>query len=355
MEYDLKNATKNNAKCILKNLSLLNKWCKNLSPMSWGVLYALKTHTKGINQFLYGVKPDLDKVKDELIRLKNIHPSWSEEDVKIEISVSGKFNTVFSDYMTTILICKAANIINKKEQLLKVIWGDKQLKQFAWNISSLVNCKSLEEQMWLENKYNQILCLYVIRECLRVFFTLPRITTDITVKHGGSEIPKQFPSTILHRSFLSTDYIPSYDSMWTMNAKHVIHIPAENKIPLLFIESCIHGEENEIMLPPGICLHYDSLSKDGKILTAKATLLQKYWIGMDGLTEIKPNEGPYIMVDWANNKMIDTLPEYKLPTDYNKFIECVQNVFPTNCILHKTKVTGGNKVKNMLQLVYNSI
>lgn len=32
MEYDLKNATKNNAKCILKNLSLLNKWCKNLSP-----------------------------------------------------------------------------------------------------------------------------------------------------------------------------------------------------------------------------------------------------------------------------------------------------------------------------------
>src|SRR5690606_12134558 len=144
-------------------------------------------------------------------------------------------------------------------------------RQFAWNISSLTNCKSLEEQMWVENKYNQILCLYVIRECLRVFMQLPRNTNNMIVKDGGSEIPKKIPSVILHRSFLSTDYLPKYNSMWTMNSKHVIHIPAENKIPLLFIEACINGEENEIMLPPGICLHYNSMSNDGKILNATAS------------------------------------------------------------------------------------
>mgnify|MGYP000122457160 CR=1 FL=1 len=352
---DLKKATKTNAKHILKNLSSLNKWCKDLSPITWGVLYALKTHTKGINQFLYGVKPDLNKVNDELKRLKGIHPNWTNEDIKIEVVVSGNFNTIFADYMTTILLCKAANKINKKESFLKVVWEDEQLRRFAWNISHSVNCKSLEEQMWIENKYNQILCLYVIRECLRVFLQLPRNTSDITVKHGGSEIPKKIPSTILHRSFLSTDYVPKYNSMWTMNSKHIIHIPAENKIPLLFIEACIHGEENEIMLPPGICLHYTSTSSDGKILNAKASLLQKYWIGMNGLTETKPNDGPYIMIDWNNNIMKDTLPEYKLPTDFNEFVKCVTNVFPAECILHKTKVTGGNKVKNILQLAYHSM
>lgn len=67
---DLKLATKTNAKHILKNLPFLNKWCKNLSPIAWGVLYALKTHTKAINQFLYGVNPDLNKVSNEMSRLK---------------------------------------------------------------------------------------------------------------------------------------------------------------------------------------------------------------------------------------------------------------------------------------------
>lgn len=141
---DLKQATKTNAKYILKNLSTLNKWCKNLSPISWGVLYALKTHTKGINQFLYGVKPDLNKVNDELKRLKGLHPNWTEQDIKIEVAVSGNFNTVFADYMTTMLLCKAANKIDKKEPFLRVIWNDKQLRQFAWNIGQLVNCKSFE-------------------------------------------------------------------------------------------------------------------------------------------------------------------------------------------------------------------
>lgn len=76
--------------------------------------------------------------------------------------------------MTTMLLCKAANKISKfskskKQSFLNVVWNDVDLKQFAWNIASIVNCKSLENQMWVHNKYNQLVCLYVIRECLNPF------------------------------------------------------------------------------------------------------------------------------------------------------------------------------------------
>lgn len=42
------------------------------------------------------------------------------------------------------LLCKAANKINKKQSFLNIVWSDDDLKQFAWNIASTVNCKSLE-------------------------------------------------------------------------------------------------------------------------------------------------------------------------------------------------------------------
>lgn len=45
---DLKKADKLNAKHIIRKLPSINKWCKNLNPIAWGVLYALKVHTKAI-------------------------------------------------------------------------------------------------------------------------------------------------------------------------------------------------------------------------------------------------------------------------------------------------------------------
>jgi hypothetical protein len=349
---DLDTLTKKNVKHILNNFYSINKWCKNLSPLHWGVLYALKTHTKGINQFLYNIHPNWNKINTEITRLKQQHTNWTDDDIKIEIATSGNFNAVFTDYMTTILLCKAANKINKNEQFLKVIWNDEQLKTFAWNISSMVNCKSLENQMWVKDEYNKLLCLYVIRECLNVFMALPRNTIDITVKHGGSKMPKKIPETILHKSFLSTDYYPAKESMWTINGKHVIYIPGESMIPLLYIEACINGEENEIMLPPGIVLNYTE--KNSKYVYATASLLQKYWIGMNGLTEIKPKE-PYIMVNWNKREIKDTLPNYKLPSTFEEFASCVSHVFPIECDIQKTNVTGGNKIKNLLKLVYHAI
>lgn len=348
---DLKQATKLNAKHIIRKLPSINKWCKNLKPIAWGVLYALKVHTKAINQFLYGIQPDLAKVHNEYKKLAHNNPKWTDDDIKIELS--GTHNTVFVDYMTTMLLCKAANKINKNKQFLNVLWADTDLNQFAWNIASIVNCKSLENQMWVHNKYNQLTCLYVIRECLKIFMTLPRNTHDIIVKHGGATEPKNIPSTILHKSFLSTDYIPSQESLWTMRNKHIIHIPGESNIPLLFIEACIHGEENEILLPPGISLKYTF--KNGKNYYATASILQKYWIGLGGFSETKPNHGPYIQVDWSKNIIKDTLTDYKVPTSFDDFIQCVSKVFPSECTLEKTHITGGHKVKNVLKLIYNAI
>lgn len=356
---NLKKATRQNSKHLLQKFASLNKWCKFLSPMSWGVIYSLKVHTKGINQFLYGIQPDLHKVKNEKIRLKQLHPEWTEEDVDMEIFVENEFNTVFGDYMTTMLVCKGANRANPKGNFLHVVWNEPQLRQFAWNIASIVDCKSLEKQMFVENSYNQLVCLYVIRECLRLFLSLPRNNTDMVLKHGGAEIPKTVPSTILHKSFLSTDYLPKYESLWTMGGnKHVIYVPADAQIPLLFIEACIHGEEHEIMLPPGVLLHYTSIrnEKDNKvILGATASMLSKYWIGTSGLSQTKPKSGPYIMVDWKKRHMVDTLPKHKLPTTFVEFEKCASHVFPSDCRLSKTDATGGHKVKNVLQLMYHAI
>jgi len=77
---DLKKATKSNAKHIIRKLSSINKWCKNLKPIAWGVLYALKIETKAINQFLYGVQPDLAKVNSEY---KNSHVIIRNGQMKI--------------------------------------------------------------------------------------------------------------------------------------------------------------------------------------------------------------------------------------------------------------------------------
>jgi len=207
--------------------------------------------------------------------------------------------------------------------------------------------------MWVNNKYNQLLCLYVVKECLKIFMTLPRNTHDIIVKHGGSVVPNNIPSTILHKSFLSTDYIPSEESLWTMNNKHIIQIPGQANIPLLFIEACIQGEENEILLPPGIFLKYTL--KNGKNYYATASILSKYWIGLGGFSETKPVSGPYIKVDWSNGTVKDTLTNYKVPSSFDKFVDCVSNVFPSECTLSKTHVTGGHKVKNVLKLLYNTV
>lgn len=348
---DLKNATKFNAKHIISKLPSINKWCKNLKPIAWGVLYALKIQTRGINQFLYGIQPDLAKVNDAYKKLAHDNPRWTDDDIKIELA--GTHKTIFADYMTTMLLCKAANKINKKQDFFHIVWNDDELKQFAWNIASIVNCKSLKNQMWIENKYNQLLCLYVVRECLKIFMTLPRNSHDIVVKHGGAVEPNVIPSTIIHKSFLSTDYIPSQESLWTLNGKHIIHIPGEANIPLLFIEACIHGEENEILLPPGISLKYTN--KNGKNYYATASILPKYWIGLGGFSQTKPNSGPYIKVDWSKGVIQDTLTNYKVPSSFDTFIQCISNVFPSECTLSKTHVTGGHKVKNVLKLFYHSV
>lgn len=361
----LKQHTRTNSKYILRKFSSLDKWCKSLSPISWGVLYSLKVHTKGINQFLYGIQPDLSKIKNEIIRLKQLHPKWTEEDILIDISIENKFNTVFGDYMTTMLVCKAANRVNPKEHFLQVLWNEPQLRRFVWDVSSMVNCKSLEKQMFVKNYYNQLVCLYTIRECLRIFISIPRNNIDMVVKHGGAKIPTTIPSTIIHKSFLSTDYLPSDESMWTIFSKnkHVIYIPADAHIPVLFIEACIHGEEHEIMLPPGIQLHYTVIKPPQKddnnskltIIGATASILPKYWIGINGLTQIKPTNGPYIMVDWKNGNIVDTLPKYKMPTSFEEFEKCVKQVFPSECVLTKTPVNSGSKTKHVLKLLYHAI
>lgn len=355
---NLKKATRQNSKHLLRKLTLLNKWCKSLPSMSWGVIYSLKVHTKGINQFLYGVQPDLHKVKNEKIRLKQLHPEWTEEDVDMEIFVENEFNTVFGDHMTTMLVCKATNHLNPKGSILHVAWTDPHLRQFVWDIASIVHCKPLAKQMFVKTEYNQLVCLYTIRECLRLFLSLPRNNIDMVLKHGGAKVPKTVPSTILHKSFLSTDYFPAHESLWTMGNKHVIYVPGDAQIPLLFIEACIHGEEHEIMLPPGVLLHYTSIrneTDDKIILGATASMLDKYWIGIDGLSQTKPTSGPYIMVDWNKGHMVDTLPKHKLPTSFDEFEKCASHVFPSDCRLSKTGVTGGHKVKNILQLVYHAI
>jgi hypothetical protein len=91
------------------------------------------------------------------------------------------------------------------------------------------------------------------------------------------------------------------------------------------------------------------------VVGATASLLPKYWIGINGLTQTKPTNGPYIMVDWQKNQIIDTLPKNKPPESLNEFMDCVSKVFPTSCKLVKTSVTSGNKVKHVLKLMYHSV
>lgn len=163
----------------------MNKWCKSLSPISWGVVYSLKIHTKGINQFLYGVQPDLQKIKH---------------------------------------------------------------------------------------------VIYIFQHQPKYHFYL---------------------------------------------LKHVY----------------IHGEEHEIILPPGILLHYTNIRNDTDmtILGATAFLLSKYWIGINGLIETKPTNDPYIMIDWEKGYINDTLPEHKL---FDDFSNCVGNVFPSECKFFKSRSVG---------------
>lgn len=309
-ENELRLASKQNSQFIIHNWSKLNKIYKNLDPLLRACIRYLKYESKQMNSMLVGG----------------------------EKLVLGKWSALYASFL---ILCAASVAYNYKI-LQDALWKQPEIKQLAWNM--VANAKQpfgdinpetqeLENGGVVSDKTNGLALLYILRECIHLFLEVPRYDSKSTwFIHGGSPLPSS-PETVLRKAFLSCDYRANIKTVYTNINKHLIYVPSDGKIPMIWTDSQFHNSaESEVLLPPGIFLKYEEIKKVGntKVGVAKVCIKDEmiYFSYKCGTTSNKIIKNYYVAVNWHTSVCIDNLPTSRPPIDKDEYLNHLNYIVP---------------------------
>lgn len=333
-ENELRLASKQNSQFIIHNWSKLNKIYKNLDPLLRACIRYLKLESVQMNRMLVG-----------------------GEKTTIGIWTAG--------YACFLMLC-AASVSYNYNKLEDALWQQPEIKQLAWNM--VANAKQpfgdVDEYGKVvgitADKTNGLALLYILRECIHLFLEVPRYNNNSTwFIHGGSPLPSS-PETVLRKAFLSCDYRPHKDTIYTSRNKHLIYVPSDGKIPIIWTDSQIHNSgESEVLLPPGVFLEYKEIKTEGKTKVGIATVCIKdemiYFTYKCGTTSNKIVKDYYVAVNWYTSVCIDNLPTSRPPIDKDEYLNHLNYIVPylQTIPCDKKPVLQGNPVEYFFSLVKN--